>query len=191
MIDYMGIIERWYTPGNDDYRVLVTHSRKVALLARQLCDRMLEKMQPIDEDFVIEAAMLHDIGMLKTNAPGIYCHGTQPYICHGIEGRKLLEHLGLYRHALVCERHTGAGLTCQEIIDQGLPLPHRDMVPVSLEEKVVCYADKFYSKSHIDRPALPLTVAREKLSKFGGGTLERFDAMAQLFGEPDYSTLDR
>lgn len=89
----------------------------------------------------------------------------------------------------MCERHTGAGLTAQEIIDQSLPLPHRDMLPLSLEEKVVCYADKFYSKSHIT-PAKPIEQVRQQLSKFGQGTLSRFDAMAQLLGVPDYASLD-
>ena len=53
---------------------------------------------------------------------------------------------GFPRHALVCERHTGAGISLQSIIDQQLPVPHRDMVPVSLEEQVICFADKFFFK---------------------------------------------
>ncbi len=189
MIDYNNIIERYYTPGNDDYELLTRHSTQVAMLARQLCERLIAGMHPVDEDFVWEASMLHDIGIFKTHAPSIYCHGTEPYICHGVIGRHLLESIGLFRHALVCERHTGAGLTAQEIIDQGLPLPHRDMLPLSLEEKVVCYADKFYSKSHI-APAKPIEQVRQQLSKFGQGTLSRFDAMAQLLGVPDYASLD-
>ena len=27
-----------------------------------------------------------------------------------------------------------------------LPIPHRDMLPVSVEEQVICYADKFFQK---------------------------------------------
>lgn len=189
MIDYNSIIERYYKPGNGDYKLLVAHSRQVAELTKLLCERLIAKHCPIDEDFVYEAAMLHDIGMFKTNAPSIFCYGTEPYICHGIIGKKLLDSIGLYRHALVCERHTGAGLTAEEIIAQNLPLPHRDMVPQSLEEKVVCYADKFYSKSHIV-PAKPIEKVRAQLSKFGEGTMQRFDAMAELFGDPDYAALD-
>ena len=58
---------------------------------------------------------------------------------------------GYPRHALVCERHTGAGLSLEDIIAQNLPVPHRDMLPVSMEEQVVCFADKFYSKTHLER----------------------------------------
>ena len=53
---------------------------------------------------------------------------------------------GFPRHALVCERHTGAGMSLQSIIDQQLPVPHRNMVPVSLEEQVICFADKFFQR---------------------------------------------
>ena len=94
------------------------------------------------------------------------------------------DEMGLYRHALVCERHTGAGLSITDIEKQNLPLPHRDLLPLSLEEKIVCYADKFFSKSHPDDQARILSVARSKLLKFGDDTIARFDMMATLFGEP-------
>lgn len=180
MIDYLKIIQQYYVPGSDAYRLLVQHSTQVADLAMELIDGF---RGPIDRDFVYEAAMLHDIGMFKTNAPAIYCFGTQPYICHGILGRELLDSIAMPRHALVCERHTGAGLTAQEIIDQHLPLPAKDMLPVSYEEKVVCYADKFFSKSHICA-AKPIAKVRSQLSQYGEGTLSRFDALTALFGVP-------
>lgn len=190
MIDYDSIIGRYYKPGAPDYELLVTHSRQVAELAMQLCRRLVEQHTPIDMEFAYEAAMLHDIGMFKTNAPSIHCHGTEPYICHGIIGRKLLDGMGLFRHALVCERHTGVGLTAAEIAEQKLPLPHHDMLPLSLEEKVVCYADKFYSKSHI-APAKPIDFVKEQLSKYGAGTTSRFAELEALFGQPDYDALDK
>ncbi len=186
MLDCLSIIERYYTPGNDDYRVLVSHSRQVADLAVALSQRLIDKGTPIDIEFVEEAAMLHDIGMCRTDAPGIHCHGTEPYILHGILGRKMLDGMGLFRHGRVCERHTGAGITAAEIIAQHLPIdPPRDLLPESLEEKVVCYADKFFSKSRIDEPRKTMERARKSLAKFGGDTLQRFDELVALFGDPD------
>ena len=185
MLDCLSIIQRYYTPGNDDYRVLVLHSRQVADLAVTLSQRLLDKGVPIDIEFVEEAAMLHDIGMCKTDAPGIYCFGTEPYILHGILGRRMLDGLGLYRHGRVCERHTGAGITAAEIVAQNLPItPPRDLLPESLEEKVICYADKFFSKSRPDEPAKTIERARMSLAKFGGDTLQRFDEMLAMFGDP-------
>lgn len=185
MLDCLSIIQRYYTPGNDDYLVLVSHSRQVADLAVKLSQRLLDCGTPIDIEFVEEAAMLHDIGMCRTNAPGIHCHGTEPYILHGILGRRMLDGMGLYRHGRVCERHTGSGITAAEIIAQHLPIdPPRDLLPETLEEKVVCYADKFFSKSRPDEPPKTMERARQSLAKFGGETLQRFDALVELFGDP-------
>ena len=185
MLDCLSIIERYYTPGNDDYRVLVVHSRQVADLAVAIAGRLIERHVPIDIEFVEEAAMLHDIGMCRTDAPGIHCHGAEPYILHGILGRKMLDSMGLYRHGRVCERHTGAGITADEIVAQHLPIePPRDLLPETLEEKVICYADKFFSKSRIDEPPKTMERARQSLAKFGGDTLQRFDELVALFGDP-------
>ncbi len=82
-----------------------------------------------------------------TDSSAIHCRGEAPYICHGVLGRGILEGLGYHRHGLVCERHTGAGITKNNIVANSLPLPLRDLVPVSIEEKIICFADKFYSKN--------------------------------------------
>lgn len=182
MMDCLKLIER-YCPADDPlHEVLVGHSRQVAALADEVCARLKRRGVPVDSEFVHEAAMLHDIGIVKVDAPDIHCHGTEPYICHGVIGREMLDELGLHRHALVCERHTGAGITVQDIEQQHLPLPHRDLLPVSLEEQIVCYADKFFSKTHVGAPARTLEEARAKLAKFGVYALARFDAMEALLG---------
>ena len=178
-MDYISIIEQYYGSGTDAARLLIKHSRQVADLAIDIATR--KPQLDIDIRFAYEAAMLHDIGIYLTDAPEIYCHGTEPYIKHGLLGRELLDSLGYHRHALVCERHTGAGLSKIDIVEQGLPLPVRDMLPLSIEEKLVCYADKFYSKSHPDRTAT-YESARKKLGKYGAATVARFDALHELFG---------
>lgn len=183
MIDYNNIIERFYTPGSPLHEVLTVHSRQVAELAAVICDRLIAQGTAVDAEFVYEAAMLHDIGIVKVDAPRIYCEGCEPYIRHGIMGREMLDAIGLYRHALVCERHTGAGLTVSEIEAQSLPLPHRDLTPKSLEEKIVCYADKFFSKTHLGEPARSMDRVRQQMARFGEDSLARFNDMALLLGE--------
>ena len=178
MIDYLEIIKKYYAEGSDAYNLLVTHSRQVAELAVALLERKPELN--ISRDFVYEAAMLHDIGMFRTNAPSIFCYGELPYLRHGVEGRKILDSLGLEKHGLVCERHTGAGLSLQQIIAQQLPVPHREMVPVSLEEQVICFADKFFSKTHLDREK-SVEKARRSLERYGQEGLDRFDHWCRLF----------
>lgn len=143
------LIDKYYPEENELKHILLTHSRSVADKALWIADNHPELS--LDRDFLYEASMLHDIGIFLTDADGIYCFGDKPYICHGYLGADLVRSEGYPRHALVCERHTGAGLSLEDIVAQSLPVPHRDMLPVSMEEQVVCFADKFYSKTHLDR----------------------------------------
>ena len=185
MLDIDNLIRQYYSPGTPLYDTLVIHSRQVAGLAVRLAIRYNDlhpAIDPLDINFVREAAMLHDIGICRTDAAGIHCHGTEPYICHGILGAEMLRQHGLPRHALVCERHTGAGLSLDDIISQNLPLPHRPMLPVTMEEKVICYADKFFSKTHLGEPARTLERVGQSLAKFGPATLARFQELTALFG---------
>ena len=124
--------------------------------------------------------MLHDIGIFKCDAAGIQCFGTEPYICHGRIGAELLRSEGFPRHARVCERHTGAGITKAQIIAQNLPLPQQDFLPETMEEKVICYADKFFSKTHIDREKT-IEQAEKSLSKFGEEGVLRFREWEKCF----------
>ena len=177
-MDVQAVFNKYYQPGTPLYQSVWSHSRLVAEKALQLAKAHPEL--DLDLDFVYEAAMLHDIGVFLTHAPSIYCMGDKPYICDGILGAELMRADGYPRHALVCERHTGTGLTVDDIIAQNLPLPHRDLCPVSLEEKLVCLADKFYSKSNPDREK-PLDKVRQSVARYGEDSLRRFDEMAKLF----------
>ena len=177
-MDPFKIIDKYYTPGSKLYDLLVTHSRKVADKALE-CARA--RNLDVDYDFIYEAAMLHDLGIFRCDAPGIFCEGTLPYIMHGVEGSRILREEGLERHALVCERHTGAGLTVVDIDSQHLPLPRRDMTPQSVEEKLICYADKFYSKSGDPTAEKPLARVIASMERHGADTLDRFMALHRQF----------
>lgn len=172
------IIQKYYPEENELRHILLTHSRSVAEKALQIADRHPELS--LDRDFLYEAAMLHDIGIFLTDADGIHCFGDKPYICHGYLGADLMRTEGYPRHALVCERHTGAGLSLDEILAQQLPVPQREMLPVTLEEQVVCFADKFYSKTHLDREK-SIEKARKSLERYGEAGVKRFDNWCELF----------
>ena len=172
------LIDKYYPENNELKHILVTHSRSVADKALALARKHPEL--DLDLDFIEEAAMLHDIGIFKTDADGIFCFGTYPYICHGYLGAELVRAEGFPRHALVCERHTGAGLTLEQILARELPVPHREMVPISLEEQLICFADKFYSKTHLDREK-SVEKARKSIEKHGNEGLARFDKWCKLF----------
>jgi uncharacterized protein len=143
-MDIEEIVRAYYPPGSEAEAILLAHGEAVAAKAEEVARRFPEI--ETDFNFLHGAAMLHDIGMIKTDIPSLGCFGGSPYIHHGIIGRRFLEDLGWFRHALVCERHFLTGVSRADIVREAMDLPYRDMLPESWEEKLICYADCFYSK---------------------------------------------
>jgi HDIG domain protein len=206
-MDYLALLHRYYPEDNALRRMLLHHSRQVCARALKIVERHPEL--GANRNLVEAGAMLHDIGIFLTDAPGIHCHGTAHYILHGSLGAQLLrneaeqlkeeklqeeqlkeeqpqaiqlqEELHFYEAlARICERHTGTGLTRQTIIERGLPDPQQDLLPETIEEQIICYADKFYSKSHLERErTIPQTL--QSLEKFGDEGVEKFRHWTELF----------
>jgi len=179
MNNYQNIIDKYYIDFKKAKNILITHGKLV-------CDKalLISQNKPelkIDEYFIEQASMLHDIGIFLTNAPEIGCYGSFPYICHGYLGRELLEKEKMEKAALVAERHTGTGLSMNDIICQNLPLPHRDMLPLSIEEQLICFADKFFSKKKELSKEKTVSEIRKKMRKHGEEQLLRFDNWCKLF----------
>lgn len=172
------IIDKYYPADTRLRDIYLNHCGSVAQFALDIVD---EKSLDLDCELVVSAAMLHDIGIFLTHAPSIQCFGTEPYICHGILGASLLrrEQIG-EEFARVAERHTGSGLTAAEIIAANLPLPHRDFLPETLLERLICYADKFYSKSG-DMKRKSLDKVRAQMATFGKASAERFELLHTQF----------
>jgi uncharacterized protein len=179
MIDAQAIVNQYYPPGEPLSMLLWAHGCRVRDKALAVAAKLRDPH--LDPAFIAQAALLHDIGIFQTAAPAIYCHGAQPYVCHGVIGRAILERHGLPRHALVCERHVGTGLTIEEIERRQLPLPLRDMRPQSLEEIIICYADKFFSKSKRNRE-LSLAKVLQQIGRHGQQSVEVFLSWHQRFG---------
>ncbi len=90
----------------------------------------------VDLRLVESGALLHDIGRGQT-------HGIE----HGVVGGQMARRLGLPMElAHIIERHVGAGLTIEEARRNNLP--SGNYVPETLEEKIVCYADKLIEGDH-------------------------------------------
>lgn len=178
MMSPVDLLHRYLDPHPGLFDLVYDHSRRVADMALALATA--QPALGADLVFLEEAALLHDIGVFKTHAPSVLCYGDKPYLCHGVEGRLILEAEGLPLHALVCERHIGTGLTIDEIVARKLPLPLRDMQPQSLEEVLVCFADLFFSKS---RPGLQQSreSVRAGLQRYGADGVARFDTWCTRF----------
>lgn len=166
------LIHKYYADNPKLEEILLHHSRQVAYKAVGIAKAHPELHA--DVTFLFEAAMLHDIGIYLCNAPGICCYGASEYICHGYLGAELLRKEGYPRHADVAERHTGTGITLEQIERENLPIPHQDFCPRTIEEQIVCYADKFYSKSNLTRPK-SLGRIRSSLARYGEESVEKFN----------------
>ncbi|MBT1071005.1 HD domain-containing protein [Pelotalea chapellei] len=166
----------------ESLELILIHGKMVAELAVAVGHTLgLEETEIV---FLEEAAMLHDIGVCRVNAPGIGVHGGFPYITHGIHGREILDAEGLPRHALVCERHIGVGLTVSDIVAQELPLPHHDMTPQNLAEEIICFSDLFYSKNpHKLSHRKTIEKVRCSLGLFGEAKVLIFDSWLTRFGK--------
>lgn len=181
--DWRRFVDRYYPAGSRLRDIYIGHCRAVACKALKIA---AERGIDIDPAEIEAAAMVHDIGIFLTDAPSIECRGGAPYIQHGILGAKLLREDGAPESwARVAETHTGSGLTATEIEAEGLPLPRRDFLPESTLERLVCYADKFFSKGGGSNAEKTLQQARASVARHSAAAGRRFDNLAEQFASAD------
>ena len=179
-MDPLELLAEFYDTRSKAFKILVEHGRQVAQKARAVAAKV-SALKP-DLEFIETAAMLHDIGIFLTRTPQFGCFGKHPYICHGILGGELLKAKGQSELALVCERHVGVGISKEDIQRHNLPLPDRDMIPISIEEQIICYADKFFSKNGNARPTeKSIAEIVDNLSRYGPDKIARFESWVKKF----------
>lgn len=172
------IIAHFYEIDTPLCQLLILHSQKVREKALAILDMPENQGLHINRQLVCDGAMLHDIGICRCDAPGIHCEGTAPYIEHGQIGAGMIRGLKgkdnpeeneyLEMIARICERHTGAGLPGFE--------------PETIEEKLVCLADKFYSKSGDPAKEKPMERVLKSMAKFGDENVRKFQNLCETFG---------
>ncbi len=111
---------------------VIKHCIMVSKKALEIADRI---EIPLNKDLIRRGALLHDLGRCEAHD-----------ITHGVKGAKIAEKLGISRDVInIIERHVGAGITAKEAAKAGLP--RKDYLPVTLEEKIVSYADNLTLES--------------------------------------------
>ncbi|WP_433378897.1 HDIG domain-containing metalloprotein [Actinoplanes sp. CA-142083] len=151
-----------------------THCEIVAEIAAGLAGPSL------DADLVRAGCLVHDIGVYRLDGA---------YIRHGVIGYGMMRELGFSEVlSRFCARHTGVGITREDIVGQGLPLPAGDYVAETGEERLVMYADKFHSKTSPPAFVTAATYALD-VSRFGAGKAAAFAAMVAEYGEPDVASM--
>ena len=176
-----------YAPTADAFDLVHTHCEIVCQVVEQLLAGL---DHTLDVDLLRAGSLLHDIGVYRLYDPsGVLDHKS--YIRHGVLGYALLRDLG-YPEALCrfCSHHTGMGLSRDDVLGQGLPLPVDDYLADSDEERLVMYADKFHSKT---TPPVFVTAVSyaSTVRRYGEDKVARFASMVERFGEPDLAPLVR
>ncbi len=109
---------------------IIEHCRTVAKAAMALAEEFEKRGYGVDERAVFVAAMLHDIGRSRVQT-----------VSHGVEGASIAEKEGAGKKvAEIIQRHVGAGISPEEA--KSLGMPALDYIPRTLEERIVCFADK-------------------------------------------------
>ncbi|HHQ44911.1 MAG TPA: HD domain-containing protein [Candidatus Altiarchaeales archaeon] len=149
---------------------ILRHAKAVAEKAVEIALKIRENGGEVDVEFVETAALLHDLGRCVTHD-----------ITHGVAGAKILEEHP--RYARVCETHIGGGITAEEA--EKLGLTEIDYLPKTLEEKIVCVADKLTREDKYVGIDEALGIFREKLGE-DHATIKRikdiYDEIMKLAG---------
>jgi uncharacterized protein len=128
---------------------VVRHVEAVSALAVEIAEACRKKGYDVDIHLVEVGGLLHDIGRAQTHS-----------VHHAVLGASIARSLGLPESVIaIIKRHVGGGITAREARKLGWP---KDVyVPLTLEEKIVSYADKLIEGSR----RVPIEVTIEELSK--------------------------
>jgi uncharacterized protein len=153
---------------------VVRHVEAVSQLACEIAEAASKRGYPVNVELVEIGGLLHDIGRSKTHS-----------VHHAVVGAKIAESLGLPKPIVsIIKKHVGGGITSRDAKKLGWP---RDVyIPQTLEEKIVCYADKLIEGSR----RVPIEKTIDKLSQeLPSATIERIwklhEEMLCLVGESD------
>ncbi len=127
---------------------VISHCRAVSRLAADTAVRLQRRGYEVDVEFVKVAALLHDIGRSKTQN-----------VDHVIKGVEIAKAEGLSEPLIAAIRcHVGGGITKEEA--KALGWPNADYMPITLEQKIVSFADKLVET---DNERIPV---EETIAKF-------------------------
>lgn len=176
--------ERWVD-------LTLTHSDIVRQIAIKIANKLEADYEiKVNRDELEAGCLLHDIGVYLCYFEDFNpSKDLPPYIHHGFIGYEILLKEGFSKRiARFALTHTGTGFTIEDIIRENLPYPKEDNIPVSLEEEILCYADKFHSKY----PSFcNFEDQKAKLTKFGETNGVIMDRFQKKFGIPDIEDLKK
>ncbi|MGQ9781695.1 MAG: HD domain-containing protein [Nitrososphaeria archaeon] len=118
-------------------RHIIEHCILVMQISENIINELEDAGVKVDSRAVLKGALLHDIGRARENS-----------VKHGFIGGEILKKEGYEEKVIrIVKNHVGGGISAQEAMKLGLP--NEDFIPNSLEEKIVCLADKFVEDNQI------------------------------------------
>jgi uncharacterized protein len=156
---------------------VIIHCQTVADLALEIAKKIQCNGLQVDLKLVEAGALLHDMGRSKTHL-----------VDHGVVGGQIAKSEGLPQPLIdIIKRHVGGGITAEEAERFGWP---KDVyTPMTLEEKIVSYADKLTDKSK----RVPIDLEIERLQVEHKDAAERVrklhEEMTALLGK-EYDDLN-
>ena len=116
---------------------IVRHCQTVTRVVKILAEGLGKRGISVDTKAVVAAALLHDIGRSRVQT-----------VRHGLEGSEMIEKEGVDKKIVeIVRKHVGAGISAEEA--KALGLPALDYVPKTLEERLVCFADKMVDSDKV------------------------------------------
>lgn len=176
-------LHRDAAPTRDAFESVYPHCELVCQITEQFFDGLA-----VDTDLVRAGALLHDVGVYRLyDSTGEL--NTVEYVRHGVLGHELLADLGFPEE--ICRfasRHTGVGITRDDVLRQSLPIPVDDYIPGTAAEELVMYADKFHSKRTPPVFQSPDTFAAG-VGRWGADKVTAFAALRAKYGDPQLAGL--
>ena len=150
---------------------VIAHCKAVTELVKELINGLSLK-----NEIAVAGAVLHDIGRSKSQG-----------VRHGFLGAEILRKHGVDEQVVkIVERHVGAGIPREEAVKLGMP--DRDLVPKTVEEKIVCYADKLLLGTYVATEAESIYEFKKKLGN-GHPAVRRMEKLFQdvkrIIGDKD------
>lgn len=132
---------------------LIKHSLLVAKIACKIVEYIKNNSYPVDGNAVLKGAILHDVGRTLEHS-----------VRHGYLGGEILRKRGYdEKICQIVERHVGGGISKEESVKLGLPA--KDYLPLTLEEKIVCLADKYVEDNNTGPLEKTLNKLEQQLGK--------------------------
>ena len=151
---------------------VIKHCKAVAKVAVEIAEACEVNGINVNLKLVEIGALLHDIGRSKTHS-----------VHHAVVGAGILKAAGLSEPVIsIVKRHVGGGIAAQEAEELGW---QKDVyAPLTIEEKIVSYADKLIKKSK----RVPIEVTMAELLEEGRHAaaervLKLHEEIAELIGD--------